>query len=71
MEKGDLLSLSMLEAVEEEETITSPSPAEEPRSPDEDPEPQEEWPTSAHAPNCPEEASQPKEKDSQSCCLAN
>ena len=49
MERGDLLHLSMLEVAEEEETTTSPSPVEETRSLDEDPEPWEEWPTSVPA----------------------
>ena len=42
MERGNLLRLSMLEVMEEEEMTTSPSPVEETRSLDEEPEPWEE-----------------------------
>ena len=42
MERGDLLSLPMLEVMEEKAMMTSPSSVEETRSPDEEPEPWEE-----------------------------
>ena len=42
MERDDLLHLSMLEVIDEEEMTTSPSPVEETGSPDEEPEPGEE-----------------------------
>ena len=54
----------MLEVMEEEEATTSPNPAEEARSPGEEPESQEEWSTRVHAPNHPEEASYPEEASS-------
>ena len=63
MEKDDLLSVSMLEVTEDKETMTFPSPAEETGSPDEEPEPWEEWPTTVHAPNHLEEAALPEEAD--------
>ena len=63
MGKGNLLSPSIWEVVEEEETTTSTIPVEETGS-DEYPEPWEEWPTSVHAPDYLEEASLPKEAGS-------
>ena len=69
MERGDQLTLSMLE-VTEEETTTSPSSVEETRSLDKEPEPWKEQPTTIHASECLEEASLPEETGSSGMTIA-